>query len=299
MSKSSLLAWWQLLRAGNVFTAASNVIAGFVLAQATWQPLGPLLLLIGASALLYEAGMVLNDVFDAKLDARERPERPIPSGRIGSSTAILVGWGILLTGLLAAGSASYLVGHYRPLLVATMLALCIIAYDGYFKSTPLGPWVMGSCRLLNVMLGGSLVAESWTGLTIWYALAVGVYTVGLTYFARQENEAGWKLSNTLGTSFVVVATLCICLWSGKLLGSYPFTLISFAVLNFFLWISPGWFSPTAFQVGMLRSTVGRLIMGFILLDALAVYTAWDLKSGFVVLALLLPTWIASRFAPMT
>ena len=27
------LAWWQLLRAANVFTAASNVIAGFLIVQ--------------------------------------------------------------------------------------------------------------------------------------------------------------------------------------------------------------------------------------------------------------------------
>ena len=74
------LAWWQLMRAANVFTAASNVIAGFLLVQRDWQPVGPLLLLILASVCLYEAGMMLNDVFDAELDAVERPERPIPVG---------------------------------------------------------------------------------------------------------------------------------------------------------------------------------------------------------------------------
>ena len=78
---------------GNVFTAASNVIAGFLIASGQWSPAVVLATLIAASACLYAAGMVLNDAFDAELDARERPERPIPSGRIARRAAFAAGWG--------------------------------------------------------------------------------------------------------------------------------------------------------------------------------------------------------------
>ena len=44
----------------------------------------------------------LNDFFDAEVDAVERPERPIPSGRISRSTAGCVGWSLLAAGVLAA-----------------------------------------------------------------------------------------------------------------------------------------------------------------------------------------------------
>ena len=34
--------------------------------------------------------MVLNDVFDAEVDAREQPDRPIPSGRVSRRAAALL-----------------------------------------------------------------------------------------------------------------------------------------------------------------------------------------------------------------
>ena len=41
--------------------------------------------LAGASVCLYWAGMAANDWADRELDAVERPERPIPSGRISAA----------------------------------------------------------------------------------------------------------------------------------------------------------------------------------------------------------------------
>ena len=49
--------------------------------------------------------MVLNDVFDAEVDARERPERPIPSGRVslqrrnGGRLGAVVAVGLVLPGI--------------------------------------------------------------------------------------------------------------------------------------------------------------------------------------------------------
>ena len=111
-------AWWQILRAANVFTAISNVIAGFLLVQGDWQPIGPLLLLMLASALLYEAGMVLNDVCDAELDAVERPERPIPSGRISRHAALRVGIGLLVGGVFIAVAVSAFSKQWQTVLFA-------------------------------------------------------------------------------------------------------------------------------------------------------------------------------------
>ena len=63
------------------------MIAGFlIVAAASWQPARRARWCSSRRRrCLYAAGMVLNDAFDAELDARERPERPIPSGRISRS----------------------------------------------------------------------------------------------------------------------------------------------------------------------------------------------------------------------
>src|SRR5438445_670168 len=100
-------AYLELIRAPAVFTALADVMLGFFFAYRPslffeallpWTPPWTLLaMLLGASALLYAAGMVLNDFFDAQVDARERPRRPIPSARVSRRTA---GWlgAVLLVG---------------------------------------------------------------------------------------------------------------------------------------------------------------------------------------------------------
>lgn len=182
-----MLAWWQLLRAANVFTAASNVIAGFLIVQRGFEPAAALATLIASSACLYLAGMVLNDFFDAEIDAAERPERPIPSGRISRSTAGLVGWSLLAIGVAAAWGAAW--QNNRPMsgLIGSLLAIAIVQYDSRLKKTWAGPVAMGWCRTLNVFLGASITADLSNEPVAWaFAFAVGAYTVGLTYVARSE-----------------------------------------------------------------------------------------------------------------
>jgi len=140
MSGSTSSAWWQLLRAGNVFTAISNILAGFLLVRGEWQPVLPLFFLILSSAMLYLAGMVLNDVFDLEDDRLHRPERPLPSGRIDPKLAKIVGWGLMVDGLSAAGVAAWLMGSWLPILVATLLAAAIIAQKMSACSIPEPSW---------------------------------------------------------------------------------------------------------------------------------------------------------------
>jgi 4-hydroxybenzoate polyprenyltransferase len=191
----------ELCRLPNVFTAISNVLAAYLLTHRDLGDAAIVGLLLGASALLYTAGMVLNDVFDIDQDAQERPERPIPSGRVSETFAKRLGWGLLacgaacgwiVSGLLAAlpPEQSLTTGQIvTPGLVATLLAVCVVLYDGPLKRTPLAPLGMGLCRFLNVLLGLSTAA---TGLFNWHvmhwivAAGVGVYVVGLTLFARTE-----------------------------------------------------------------------------------------------------------------
>ncbi|MFG2168477.1 SCO3242 family prenyltransferase [Micromonospora chersina] len=108
--------------------------------------------LAGASVLLYWAGMAANDWADRRLDAVERPERPIPSGRIRPATAFGVAAGLTAAGLAVAGAA----GGRRATAVAVPLAATIWGYDLLAKNTAAGPAVMAACRGLDVLLGASV-----------------------------------------------------------------------------------------------------------------------------------------------
>jgi 4-hydroxybenzoate polyprenyltransferase len=299
------LAWWQLLRAGNVFTAISNVIAGFLIIEGAWTPVGPLLALIAASALLYEAGMVLNDAFDAELDAVERPERPIPSGRISRTAALTVGWSLLAGGVICAAVASWLAAAIGPIIVATCLAVMVVMYDGGLKRTWAGPLAMGWCRTLNVLLGGSLVHSAYGWFTLGlYAAAVGVYTVGLTLLAARE--AGEPRARRSQLIEGVVALAC------GLLFAWPWALVNERASNVAAGQATVGFIALMLLVGItvsrakqssdplvVRRAVKKLIVGFILIDACAATAAAGLPSGLAVLALVAPTLLAARWAPMT
>ena len=90
----------ELVRPANVATALADVLAGFAVAGLVERPALPWLLV--ATACLYAGGIVLNDVFDRRLDAVERPERPIPSGRVPARRAAWFGAALLAAGVLAA-----------------------------------------------------------------------------------------------------------------------------------------------------------------------------------------------------
>src|SRR5207248_5643169 len=80
MSRAQTYA--QLVRLPNVPTALADICLGALAAGALPGRWLSFALLLPASACLYCAGMVWNDYFDVEQDRRERPSRPIPSGRM-------------------------------------------------------------------------------------------------------------------------------------------------------------------------------------------------------------------------
>jgi 4-hydroxybenzoate polyprenyltransferase len=221
--RNSFLAWLQLLRLANVLTAVADVAMGYLVTHGDLQPVGHFALLVLASCLLYLSGMVLNDVFDAAVDARDRPERPIPSGRISLRAATAVGWAMLASGVLVAWFVSFTARDWRPGVVATLLSVCVVLYDAVLKRTPLAPIAMGACRTLNVLLGISLAplaAEAaspyvrWGTTAAWLiAAGIGVYVVGVTIFARTEARTSSRTH--------LIGGLAVLLLGMALLGATP------------------------------------------------------------------------------
>src|SRR5260370_3647465 len=105
----SLLPYAQLVRLPNAFTAIADIVLGFLVTGALWSEggirwsrLGSFVCLLIASTLLYWAGMVWNDYFDLAEDRRDRPGRPLPSGRVPVGTAVGLGLGVFSRSVLFA-----------------------------------------------------------------------------------------------------------------------------------------------------------------------------------------------------
>ena len=186
-----VLPFARLLRLPNVFTAFADIGLGLCATAAlspgvvndafAWKAA----LLLAASGMLYSAGMVWNDYFDLAEDKRDRPFRPIASGRVSVRTAVVLG-----TVLLAGGWACAAVTGRMAALVGLALVAAILAYDARVKRTSAGPIGMALCRFLYVLLGLSLADATALPLAtrLHLALTVGVYIVGVTWFARTEEK---------------------------------------------------------------------------------------------------------------
>lgn len=212
---SRVMAWLRLLRISALPSAISNILMAFLLVHQTWMPTTELLLLILASASIYLAGMVLNDVFDYSIDLRQRPQRPLPAGQISKTTARVVGFGLLFTGVMIACVAGW-VGNtdseigfdstmVRTAFVAILLAIFVVLYDGPLKRTIAAPFLMGGCRMLNILLGASTFVPLVIGIDMgldsppieglfwglpivlwWVALSIGVLIAGTTLLGHKE-----------------------------------------------------------------------------------------------------------------
>lgn len=131
-----------------------------------------------SSVLLYWAGMALNDWADRAVDAAERPERPIPSGRVPADTALALATALGATGV----AASAAVGGRAALKVSLPLATMVCVYDTVAKDSSAGPLVMASTRGLDVLLGASDTPSAAAAP----AAAIAAHTVGVTALSRGE-----------------------------------------------------------------------------------------------------------------
>ncbi len=185
------MSWADALRLGrvsNLPTVWTNTLAGLVLAGGFLSP-APLILLLLAVSLAYVGGMFLNDAFDAEIDVAQRPERPIPSGRVGREAVFAIGAAMLAASVVSLGIVGSLsgTGPLWPALAGLALAALIVLYNWRHKSNPLSPVVMGLCRVM-VYLAAGLCVTADLPPALWIGAALLLcHLIGLTYAAKQES----------------------------------------------------------------------------------------------------------------
>ncbi|MFM9445960.1 SCO3242 family prenyltransferase [Streptomyces acidiscabies] len=175
----------RLVRAPAALSVPGDVLAGAAAARSPWHP--RVLGATASSVCMYWAGMALNDYADATVDAVERPDRPVPSGRVPRRTALAVATGLTAASLGLAAAT----GGRRGLLGALPLTALVWSYDLGLKSTPAGPAVMAGARAADVLTGALAVAPPGTGATALRrgtlpAALIAAHTYTLTALSRHE-----------------------------------------------------------------------------------------------------------------
>jgi len=168
--------------------ALGGVFGRGVLVQGDWPAL---LVAPFASLCLFHGGMALNDWADrhedAACDVVARRNRPLPSGAIAPTLALVLGLGLIAVAVAAAAS----VGR-APALLAAALAIAVLGYDFVGRGPLLGPLLLAQCRALDVLLAAAIGAEvagrALDPSVSVPALAYGAYVFAIGRLGRLEDD---------------------------------------------------------------------------------------------------------------
>jgi 4-hydroxybenzoate polyprenyltransferase len=300
---NKIIPYIKLMRPANLFTAVADIMFGFAASGVTIkflyegdkffiiENINSLYALILSTIGLYGGGVVFNDVFDAELDRIERPERPIPSGRVSLTGAIILGSRLLFFGVWCAFIVSIVSGF-----IATFIAILALTYDSYSKNHEwLGPLNMGACRSGNLLLGISIMPMAISKL--WFLGLIPIIYIGaITLISRGEVNGMSKKAIENGLLLYVLMLLGIFnlafLDAFNFMHSLPF------VLLFVLMTIPTWIAALKNADPLrIRKAVKTGVLALIILDASLAAGFAGIEFGILILVLLpLSIIIAKKFA---
>lgn len=283
--------WLELVRPPNLFTVPGDVLAGAALAGIAAESTLPLLAAVVVSLLLYTAGLMLNDYVDRRIDARERPARPIPSGRVSAAAACAVSL-VLMAIAIVVGLVT---GATQLWVTAFVLSGLILFYDGPARRVPVVGFVaMGLCRGCNVILGAAAVGGVDSPAAIAGAGMETLYIFCVTWLAHGEvnkppARRQWLLP--LATVAAMGPVMSLSLHAVHFIAIIPMMILL------------AWLWATVRDSGPTPKKIGALIRGLILLQALLVIfavrqnPAWFNQAaiGVLILMFVAAEWAGKRF----
>lgn len=283
----------QLIRLPNVFTTPSNILAGYFAAVTTTAAAEAdgvhLIAIMVSSGLLYIAGIVLNDYFDIEIDKKERPSRPLPSGKISKGYALT----IAIVALLIANIIALVVGPIS-LAISLALTLLIIAYDYQLKYSVLGPFAMGGTRSLNVIFGASpvLLYIDNHSVAIVGAAAASLFFYVSSITILSKKEVGKERPNSTLVILIVFGVILAIVPLGMLL-QFEWTFL--LNLSLFAGVTIVTFRQyIAKEVPSVQKAVRNMVISIIILDSVFVTGTAGLPYGLATLVLIAPVVVLAK-----
>lgn len=281
-----LLGVLRLLRVGTLFSPAADVVASAAICRAPFD--ATLACAAAASVCLYAAGMVLNDVADRRVDAMQRPERPLVCGDVALPAAVALGAGLLVLGLALSPCRA----HHG------LIAALVLAYDFGSKRFPaLSVPLMGSLRALNlgVALAYAAPAASARDDALFAAVCYGVYIAAVTTLGLFEDAPSVR-----GRAVAAVQ-------SAPPLAA----LFALAVVQHGIWPAPAvaavpalWFlrrnsRRRDWPQTEIRRSMGLLLLGTMLFTGALAWAAGAPVAGAAIVACILPARAIARRIALT
>ena len=124
----------EILRPGNALMGAISIILVALIDKTFTIPI-----ILAMIAVFFEtaAGNVINDYFDYNIDLINKPERPIPSGRISLKTGRNYGYLLFNAGTICGFLISYITSNWIPFAIVLIADVILYLYAYKLKTTPL------------------------------------------------------------------------------------------------------------------------------------------------------------------
>ncbi|TVP41678.1 UbiA family prenyltransferase [Candidatus Nitrosocosmicus arcticus] len=315
----------KLFRISNVFTIPPDIIVGFLAVSINFgssvgYSIFDLVILIFSSVFLYLGGLVLNDLFDIKVDRLERPTRPLPSGRIKKTNALLITVIMFSLGLILAAFV-----NPTALGISMLLMFGIVAYNYRIKNGFFRPYLMAGIRSLNVIYGASFVFDISmsntlengdslipnTGFSSYLLLALASCAVYfhifiLTSLSKSETTQEFlKIKNTLNIQKIQITYLIFLLISLSLaIILSPHKLDFLIFIFFFLCLINLLFNRASKMDNnkgeeVIKFLVKNMLILLIILDSAFIAGEAGFFSGIVVALLAIPCIVLGKWVSMT
>ena len=146
------IAYVELLRPLNGLIAFGSVFLGAIFASGSF--VSSTLIVAVSAFLVLSAGNTINDFCDYRIDAINKPSRPIHSGYVRRQHALGLSLVLLLMGL----SLGVLTGNIYAIIIVTIVSMTLLLYAVWLKKTPLiGNVAIGILTSLTFIAGGVTV----------------------------------------------------------------------------------------------------------------------------------------------
>ncbi|HJR85507.1 MAG TPA: UbiA family prenyltransferase [Nitrososphaeraceae archaeon] len=254
-------------------------------------------MLVTISILLYCVGLVLNDLFDYEVDKKERPNRPLASGKISKKAAM-----ILVTILAAISLILSLLVSVTTFSISVLLLVIIFGYDKYLKNTQAGPFTIAAARVGNIILGTTVNISNIENfpqnfLLIFILTITFVYVSLIGFLSRYEVQGfSVKIRSYLIPSIIAGIIFSIVIFN--LIGLLKYqSLLILALFSFIM-------AKTIYRIHNKESTgiqqaIKQMILSIIVLDSTFLTGIAGLEIGLPVLILLAPLLVLAKKMYMT
>jgi len=183
-----MFGYLEIIRPKNCLMAAFAVLIGSFLVLKldlfeVWQPVA---FVIAAAFLITAAGNAINDYFDVEADRLNRPNRPIPSGKVSVRGALVFSVTLFLLGIFLAAFTNWL-----ALGIAAFNSILLIFYSWSLQhKTFFGNFTVACLTGSTFLFGGAAVGN--IQLPLVFGLLAGLATVSREIVKDIEDIEGDK-----------------------------------------------------------------------------------------------------------